>query len=173
MLKKLTTISAFAGKTFTIWVVLLALFAYKVPAAFTSFAPFIPLLLGVVMFGMGLTLRPSDFIEVLRRPVPVLLGIVCQFTFMPGLAWLLCWVFQLPSEVAVGVILVGCCPGGTASNVITYLAKGDVAFSVVMTACTTLLAPLVTPMLMYLLASQWIEFSMLGMLLSIVKIVVL
>ena len=173
MLKKLAAFSAFVGKTFAIWIIILAVFAYKVPSAFTVFTPYIPFMLGVAMFGMGLTLRPSDFAEILKRPLQVIIGIVCQFVFMPGIAWLLCMIFQLPAEIAVGVILVGCCPGGTASNVIAYLAKGDVALSVTITACTTLLAPIVTPALMYVLASHWIEISMLSMLISIVKIVIL
>ena len=98
-------------------------------------------MLGIIMFGMGLTLSPQDFKIVLSRPKDILIGCLTQFTVMPLLAWGLTWAFSLPQELAIGVILVGCCPGGTASNVITYLAKGDLALSVGMTAASTALAP--------------------------------
>lgn len=167
----LARISAFLGKTFALWVILLAIIAYFYPAAFKPLAGYIAILLGIVMFGMGLTLTPKDFSEVFTRPKEVLIGIVGQFVIMPVLAWVLCMLLSLPPEIAVGVILVGCCPGGTSSNVMTYLARGDVALSVTITACTTLLAPFVTPALIYLFASQWIEVSILSMFMSIVKIV--
>ena len=129
-------------------------------------------LLGVIMFGMGLTLSPNDFKIVLSRPKDILVGCLAQFTIMPLLAWLLTFAFSLPKELALGVILVGCCPGGTASNVITYLAKGDLALSVGMTACSTLLAPIVTPLLVLLTAGTMVEVDTLGMLLSIVYVVI-
>ena len=129
-------------------------------------------LLGVIMFGMGLTLSPNDFKIVLSRPKDILVGCLAQFTIMPLLAWLLTLAFSLPEELALGVILVGCCPGGTASNVITYLAKGDLALSVGMTACSTLLAPIVTPLLVLLTAGTMVEVDTLGMLLSIVYVVI-
>ena len=125
-------------------------------------------MLGVIMFGMGLTLSPKDFKIVLSRPKDILIGCLAQFTIMPLLAWLLTLAFSLPKELALGVILVGCCPGGTASNVITYLAKGDLALSVGMTACSTLLAPIVTPLLVWLMAGTMVNVDTLGMLLSIV-----
>lgn len=129
-------------------------------------------MLGVIMFGMGLTLSPNDFKIVLSRPKDILVGCLAQFTIMPLLAWLLTLAFSLPKELALGVILVGCCPGGTASNVITYLAKGDLALSVGMTACSTLLAPIVTPLLVLLTAGTMVEVDTLGMLLSIVYVVI-
>lgn len=129
-------------------------------------------MLGVIMFGMGLTLSPKDFKIVLSRPKDILIGCLAQFTIMPLLAWLLTFAFSLPKELALGVILVGCCPGGTASNVITYLAKGDLALSVGMTACSTLLAPIVTPLLVLLTAGTMVEVDTLGMLLSIVYVVI-
>ncbi len=129
-------------------------------------------MLGVIMFGMGLTLSPKDFKIVLSRPKDILVGCLAQFTIMPLLAWLLTLAFSLPKELALGVILVGCCPGGTASNVITYLAKGDLALSVGMTACSTLLAPIVTPLLVLLTAGTMVEVDTLGMLLSIVYVVI-
>ena len=129
-------------------------------------------LLGVIMFGMGLTLQPKDLRIVLSRPKDILIGLLAQFTVMPLLAWLLTVFFSLPEELAIGVILVGCCPGGTASNVIAFLAKGDLALSVGMTACSTLLAPLATPFLVWLMAGTTVEVDAPGMLLSIVCVVI-
>ena len=129
-------------------------------------------LLGVIMFGMGLTLSPHDFRIVLSRPKDILIGCLAQFTVMPLLAWGLTWAFALPKELALGVMLVGCCPGGTASNVITYLAKGDLALSVGMTATSTLLAPVLTPLLVWLLAGTMVDVNTLGMLQSIVYVVI-
>ena len=129
-------------------------------------------MLGVIMFGMGLTLSPHDFKIVLSRPKDILIGCLAQFTVMPLLAFGLTWAFSLPKELALGVILVGCCPGGTASNVITYLAKGDLALSVGMTATSTLLAPLLTPLLVWLMAGTMVDVDTLGMLQSIVYVVI-
>lgn len=129
-------------------------------------------LLGLIMFGMGLTLKPADFKIVFQRPKDVLIGCLAQFTVMPLVAWLLTKVFALPSELALGVILVGCCPGGTASNVITYLAKGDLALSVGMTATSTILAPLLTPLLVWLMAGTFVDVDTVGMLLSILYVVI-
>jgi len=129
-------------------------------------------MLGVIMFGMGLTLSPQDFRIVLRRPRDILVGCVAQFTVMPLLALGLTWAFSLPKELALGVILVGCCPGGTASNVITYLAQGDLALSVGMTATSTLLAPVLTPLLVWLMAGTMVDVDTMGMLLSIVYVVI-
>ena len=130
-------------------------------------------LLGVVMFGMGLTLNLQDFKIVFIRPKDVLLGCLAQFTVMPLLAWGLVRLFALDEALALGVVLVGCCPGGTASNVITYLAKGDLALSVGMTAASTVLAPVLTPLLIWLLAGTMVDVHTSAMLLSIVYIVIL
>ena len=154
-------------------VLVVAAVAMFVPASFIWIeTKTINPMLGVIMFGMGLTLSPSDFKIVLSRPKDILVGCLAQFTIMPLLAWLLTLAFSLPKELALGVILVGCCPGGTASNVITYLAKGDLALSVGMTACSTLLAPFVTPLLVWLMAGTMVNVDTLGMLLSIVYVVI-
>ncbi len=154
-------------------VLLVAAVAFLQPAMFIWIdTKTINPLLGVIMFGMGLTLSPNDFKIVLSRPKDILIGCLAQFTIMPLLAWLLALAFSLPKELALGVILVGCCPGGTASNVITYLAKGDLALSVGMTACSTLLAPLLTPLLVWLMAGTMVEVDTVGMLLSIVYVVI-
>ena len=130
-------------------------------------------MLGCVMFGMGLTLRLSDFKVVFTRPKDIIIGCIAQFTIMPLLAWLLVKCFALPADLAVGVILVGCCPGGTASNVITYLAGGDVALSVGMTGVSTILAPFLTPAITWLLAGTYADINAAAMLLSIVEVVIL
>ena len=130
-------------------------------------------LLGLIMFGMGLTLRADDFRIVFSRPKDVITGCIAQFTVMPLLAWTLARLFQLDEALTLGVVLVGCCPGGTASNVITYLAKGDVALSVGMTGISTLLAPVLTPLLVWLTAGKAVDVDVVGMLLSILWVVIL
>ena len=125
------------------------------------------------MFGMGLTIKMDDFKRVFSRPKEIVIGFVAQYTIMPVVAWGLCQLMHLPTDLALGVILVGCCPGGTASNVITYIAGGDVALSVGMTITSTLAAPLMTPLLVYLLAGAWVEVSFLAMVISVVKVVLI
>lgn len=163
--------SQFIQKTFALWVVLFSGIALLVPEAFVWLRAYIPWMLGIIMFGMGITMTVGDFKSVLQSPKAVAIGVVAQFVAMPGLAYLLCKLFQLPPEIAIGVILVGCCPGGTASNVITYMAKGNTALSVACTSVSTLLAPIFTPAIFYVLASQWIEINALSMLVSILQVV--
>jgi len=158
----------------TLVVVTVSALALFLPSSFLwiSTSTITPML-GVVMFGMGLTLKPSDFKPVIMHPKQIMIGELAQFIIMPGVAWLLCKSLQLPTEITIGIILVGCCPGGTASNVICYLAKGDVALSVAMTGVSTLLAPIVTPALVMLLAGQSVDVDVVGMFLSIVQVVIL
>lgn len=129
-------------------------------------------LLGVVMFGMGTTLSVKDFVLVFKRPRDVFLGAVAQFFIMPFLAFSLATIFQLDPALTAGVILVGTCPGGTSSNVITFMSKGDVALSVTMTSVSTVLSPILTPAITYLLIGTKIAFDPVGMFLSIVQIVI-
>lgn len=173
MMNQLEKLSQFVAATFVVWVLLFAGLAYFAPPGFTWIVPYIPLLLGIIMFGMGLTITASDFKAVLTRPVAVAIGVTAQFTIMPGLAWLLARLMNLPPEIAIGVILVGCCPGGTASNVITFLSRGDVALSVTLTSVSTLLAPIATPTLIYILASQWISIDPGALVISILQVVIL
>jgi len=155
-------------------VLLSAVAALMFPEALSHLNPkLINPLLGVIMFGMGLTLKAEDFRVVFSRPKDVLVGCLAQFTVMPLLAFLLARVFRLEPALAIGVILVGCCPGGTASNVITFLAEGDLALSVGMTAVSTLLAPVLTPLLVWLLAGETVDVDVIGMLLSILWVVIL
>ncbi len=172
-MRALAALSRFVGNTFAYWVLLFAVVAFFQPEWFIGLKVAIVPLLGVVMFGMGLTLKLDDFAEVSRHPWRVALGVVAHFVIMPGVAWLLCQVFHLPAEIAVGVILVGCCPSGTASNVMTWLAKGDLALSVAIAAVTTLLAPLLTPALIWLLASAWLPVSFADLFWSILQVVLL
>lgn len=143
------------------------------PAAMKPYARFIPTLLGIIMFGMGMSLKAEDFRNVFRDPRSVAVGAILQFTIMPLLAYVLVTLLALPPEIAIGVVLVGCCPGGTASNVISFIAHADVALSVSMTMVNTILAPFITPLLIYLIAGTWIEISLSSMMLSIVKMVLL
>ena len=173
MLRVLEKCSTFVSKYMAVFVIIIAAVALFQPWTFKWAAHWVTILLGVVMFGMGMTMKLSDFKLVFQRPKDVLLGAVCQFTIMPLLAYLLCRVFSLPADLAAGVILVGTCPGGTSSNVMTYLAKGDVPLSVSMTMTTTVLAPVVTPLLTWWLAGAWIDVPFTGMMLSILQVVIL
>ena len=172
-MRTLEKVSGFAGKYMAIIALLVAIIALIFPQPIHAAIPtsWVNTLLGIVMFGMGMTLKLSDFKVVFTKPKAVICGILSQFIIMPVLAFLLVTLFQLPTELAVGVILVGACPGGTSSNVMTYLAKGDVALSVGMTACTTIMAPFVTPALVLLLAGQTVDVSYVSMLVSIVQVV--
>ena len=170
MLKK---ISELLGKYMAIIVLVIAALALFVPKTClwiqTSWVNY---LLMVVMFGMGLTLKPRDFAVVFTRPKDVLVGCIAQFTIMPLLAFALGKVFGLEAGLLAGVILVGTCPGGTSSNVMTYLSKGDVALSVGMTSINTLLAPFLTPAITYLLLRTSVNVDVMSMFFSIIKVVI-
>ena len=162
-----------AGRYFGIWVLLGTLFGAIRPDMLIWVGPQIPLLLGVVMFGMGMTLKTGDLLITLRKPKIVMLGVIAQYTVMPLLAYGLANALRLPPELAVGLILLGSCPGGTASNIVTYLAKGDLALSVAMTSTSTLISPILTPLITLGLAGQWLSVSAEALFLSIIKIVLL
>lgn len=130
-------------------------------------------ILGLVMLTMGMTLSPQDFRIMAQRPLDIFIGACAQFSVMPLLAWTLVSLFDLPRGIAAGLILVGCCPGGVSSNIMSFLCKGDVAFSVGMTTTSTLLAPMVTPLLVLWLAGESIEVDALGMLRSILYVTIL
>ena len=168
----LEQISNFVSRYMAAFVILIAGISLVQPWTFLWTVPFITILLGIVMFGMGMTLRFEDFKLVLQRPKDVLIGTLAQFGIMPFLAWALAHAFSLPPELAAGVILVGTCPGGTSSNVMTYLARGDVALSVSMTMASTILAPFMTPLMTLWLAGQWIDIPAEKMMLSILQVVI-
>lgn len=147
---------------------------------FPSFG-FVNMLLCVIMFGMGMTLKADDFKYIFKKPTDVFIGICSQYVFMAGFGWLVASLLSLTgvsdptvrAQIAVGLVLLGCVPGGTASNVMTFLAKGDVALSITITMCTTLLAPVLTPSLTLMLAGQWIDVNFWNMFISIVLVVLL
>ena len=170
-MQTLLKLTQFVSKTFALWAIVFAVLAFYFPAEFKIFAPYIPYLLGLVMFGMGITLTFNDFGEVAKHPKSVFIGVVGQFVIMPSIAFVLAKIFDLPPDLAVGVILVGSCPGGTSSNVMTYLAKGNTALSVACTTISTLISPLLTPTIFYVLASQWLDIDASAMFLSVLKMV--
>ena len=163
---------------FTFWVFTMTCWALYFPAHFQSWGGF-PLsrlstpLIQLIMLGMGATLSLGDFARALRMPQAVLIGMALQFSVMPLLGWAIAVSFGFPDEIAAGVILIGSCSGGVASNVMAFLAKGNVALSVTMTACSTLMAPLMTPLAMRLLAGRFIEIEFLAMMRAIVELVIL
>ncbi len=152
-------------------IALSAVAAYR-PEIFVPLKPTIVPLLGLVMFGMGMTLTFESFRRVLRMPGVVALGVGLQFLIMPLAAWLIALALRLPPQLMAGLVLVGACPGGTASNVVCYLSKGNVALSITLTAVSTLVAVLMTPVLTWLYVGQTVPVPMAQMLLSILKIVI-
>ena len=137
----LTKVSRFATNTFLFWMLLAAIIGFVFPAQLATVSQFVPYLLGIVMLGMGLTIDPKDFKIIFQAPRAVIIGVILQYTIMPITAFAIAKIFNLPPEIAIGVILVGCCPGGTSSNVMSYLANANVALSVAITSVSTLLAP--------------------------------
>ena len=169
----LKSLSDLMGKYMAILILAVAALALFLPASCIWIqTAWVNYLLMIVMFGMGLTIQPRDFALVFTRPKDILLGCVAQFTIMPLLAFALGKVFGLEAGLLAGVILVGTCPGGTSSNVITYLSKGDVALSVGMTSVNTLLAPFLTPIITYALLRTSVTVDVAAMFLSIVKVVI-
>ena len=173
-MKALEKLSELVGKYMAVLVLLIAGISLFAPGTVSFIkTSYVNTLLGIVMFGMGLTLKASDFKIVFSHPKDVVIGCLAQFTIMPVLAFILTKIFRLPPDLAIGVILVGTCPGGTSSNVMTYLAKGDVALSVGMTSVSTVLAPFLTPLLTYLFAGQTVDVNIISMFMSIIKVVII
>lgn len=158
---------------FPLWAILLSLVAFFIPEMFASWQPAIVPLLALVMFIMGLTLQAGDFKRIFSSPKPVAIGVILQFVVMPVSALILANMLQLSNQLTAGMVLVGSCAGGTASNVICYLAKGDVALSISMTLTSTLLGVILTPVLCTVLLSATIDVNTMAMLLSIVQVVLL
>ncbi|MDH5408628.1 MAG: bile acid:sodium symporter family protein [Gammaproteobacteria bacterium] len=159
--------------TFPIWAIILSVIAFLAPEYFIGFKTAIIPLLVIIMFGMGMTLKFEDFKRVLSKPHIIGLGVLAQYLIMPFAAWLIAILLQLPIELMIGMVLVGSSAGGTASNVICYLARGDVALSISMTLCSTLLAIVLMPFLTWLYVGQTVPVPVAGMLYSILKIVLL
>ena len=158
---------------FLAWVLLGAVWGWFMPGPAASGKIWIPEALAAVMLGMGLTLTHRDVLALRHGGGTLLLGVVLQYVVMPLGAWGIATVLGLPKLLALGVILVGACPGGTASNVVAYLARGDVALSVGMTTVSTVLSPLVTPLWIWLLASTWLAVDPLPLFWTVTKIVLL
>ncbi len=156
-----------------VWVVALGIVGYCYPPALTWFRPYLEWMFFGTMLGIGCTMQFSDFKPLRRRPQWVLMGIAAQFIIMPGCGFLLAKAFRFPPEIMLGMVLVGVVPGAMASNVIAYLARTDVAYSIALTSTATLLAPILTPALTYLYANAVIQIDFGAMCLSILKIVIL
>ncbi|WP_339102300.1 bile acid:sodium symporter family protein [Haloterrigena salinisoli] len=169
----LERIGEFTSKYFVLWVVIAAPLALYAPDLFTPIAPYITPLLGIIMLGMGLTLTPDDFRRIVERPRDVAVGALAQWLLMPTIAYVLVVALGLSWEIGLGLILVGAAPGGTASNVMTYLGRGDVALSVSITTVTTIAAPVVMPAWIVLLAGESISVTFAEMAGSIVQVVLL
>ena len=171
VLAQIGKVSGFLSKHIAELIIITSVIAFYSPKEFLWIPPYTATLLGTAMFGMGLTIKREDFQIVFSRPKEVFSGCVMQYTIMPLVAYLLAVIMNLDKDIALGVILVGCCPGGTSSNVIAYIAKGDVPLSVGMTIASTLVAPIATPFLVYMLAGAWVEVSFMAMVMSVVKVV--
>jgi BASS family bile acid:Na+ symporter len=170
----LQAVSAFLARWTPAFVAATAVFAYFFPEAFAWVKGYRQTaVLGLIMLTMGLTLSKEDFRILASRPADMLIGVAAQYVLMPLIAWSLVNAFALPRSVAVGLVLVGCCPGGVSSNIMSFLCKGDVAFSVGMTTVTTLLAPVATPILMLYFAGENVEVDAAGMFLSILIVTIL
>lgn len=161
------------NRLFPLWASLACAVAFTVPAGFAALQGAIVPLLAMIMFGMGLTLSSDDFLRIARTPRPVATGVALQFLVMPLAAFVIAGMLRLPTQLTAGMVLVGSCAGGTASNVITYLARGDVALSISMTLASTLLGVVATPLLCTLYLSTVIEVDTLGMLRDVVLVVLL
>ena len=166
------TLTHIISKYLMVLIIGFSCLAYMVPDYFTWAIAYTPFLLGIAMFGMGLTIKFESLCNILKYPKDICIGVLAQYTIMPLLAWGICHVFTLPPDIAIGVILVGCCPGGTASNVITYIAKGDVPLSVGMTIMSTLIAPIVTPLLILYIGGAWVDIALLPMMITMVKVII-
>ena len=172
-MSRVRKICDFLSSNIAILIIIFSVIAFFYPTGFSWATNYTTMFLGAAMFGMGLTIKAEDFRIVFTRPKDLCIGFILQYTVMPLAAFALAKAFGLSADLALGVILVGCCPGGTASNVITYVAKGDVPLSVGMTIVSTLLAPLCTPVLVYFLAGSWVEVSLVTMMISVVKVVLI
>ena len=167
-------ISAHLTKWTPAFVTAVAVFTYFFPDTFAWVKGHAQTsILGFIMLTMGLTLSKEDFRILISRPIDMLIGVTAQYLLMPLIAWTVAKALNLPHPVAVGLLLVGCCPGGVSSNIMSFLCKGDVAFSVGMTTVTTLLAPIMTPVLMLHLAGENVDVDAIGMFKSILIVTIL
>ena len=167
------SITLFFEKNFVLLVLAVSFLGYYQPEMLVWITPYIKPLLGVIMFSMGMTLRVRGLKLAFFKPKALIIGVIAQYTIMPLVAFALALLFNLPPVFAVGLILVGSCPGGTASNVMVYLSKGDVALSIAMTTISTLIAPIMIPSLMLVLAGKWVEVDFMALLVSSAQIILI
>ena len=172
-MKTITRFGDWLTKWFTAIVVVWAILNYFLPATSLWAKSYTGYLLSIVLFGMGLTLSIDDFKRIVKMPLMVIVGTIAHYVIMPLLAVFLCWVFQLDGVLAVGVILVGCCPSGTSSNVMSFLSRGDVALDVSIGLLSTICAPFVIPLLMSWLASRYVEIPVESLFLSALQVVLI
>ena len=173
-MKVLQSISALLSRQTPAFISLVAVFAFFVPGVFSwVYGTAQTAVLGTIMLTMGMTLTGEDFRILASRPLDLAIGAVAQYTLMPLIAFALVHLLGLPRGIAAGLLLVGCCPGGVSSNIMSFLCKGDVAFSVGMTSLSTLCAPVVTPLLMLVLAGERVPVDALGMFRSILVVTIL
>ncbi len=156
------------------FIIAIAILSFIFPSSFLWVSGYTQtVILGIIMLSMGLTLTTNDFKILSSRPGDILIGTIAQYTIMPCIAWSLCQLFHLDEALSIGIILVGCCPGGVSSNIMSYLCKGDVAFSIGMTTVSTILAPFVTPLLVLLLANKTVNINAVGMFLNILIVTII
>jgi BASS family bile acid:Na+ symporter len=174
MLHFLQLVSRWLANYTSVFIIAIAVFAFFVPQTFSWVVGNTQTtILGLIMLSMGLTLTTDDFRILAKRPLDIFIGACAQYILMPGIAWTLTKVFHLDTALAIGILLVGTCPGGVSSNIMSYLCHGDVAFSVGMTCASTLLAPVMTPMLMLWLAGQSVDVDGVGMFLNILIVTII
>ncbi|ERT58632.1 bile acid:sodium symporter family protein [Megasphaera vaginalis (ex Srinivasan et al. 2021)] len=162
----------FITKYVTLWVIIAAVLAYLNPAPFKPFGGMISFLLGIIMLSMGLSMTPNDFKLVFTRPKDVIIGVVTLYVCMPLVGLAISKLLGLSPMLAVGMVLLGCTPTGTSSNVMTFLAKGDKALSVTITSLSTMLAPVIMPSLLLFYVGKYMSIDAVGLFLSIIKIVI-
>lgn len=172
-MKKIENVATLITKLFPLWVLIFAVIAFVNPEPFKPLGQYIIYLLGLIMLGMGLTMSLDDFKLVLTRPKDVIYGVLLRFLIMPGIAFAVAKLMELPPSLAAGLILVGACPSGTASNVMTFIGKGDTALSVTISSINTVLAPIFTPYIFLLLAGTLIPINVEALLMDILKVVLL
>ncbi|WP_300768007.1 bile acid:sodium symporter family protein [uncultured Bifidobacterium sp.] len=172
-MQKVKGVADWLTKWFTLIVIAWAAVNYFVPSLSLWGKSYTGYMLSIVLFGMGLTLSLDDFARIIKQPLMVVVGTVAHYVIMPLIAVLLCWIFQLDGPLAVGVILVGCCPSGTSSNVMSFLSRGDVALDVSIGILSTLLAPFMIPLLMQLLAAQYVDIPWQSLFITTLKVVLI
>ena len=174
MLKWLVNASTWLASYTSVFIIGIAVFTFFVPETFKWVSGSTQtIILGLIMLTMGLTLTPNDFKILAKRPFDILIGACAQFIIMPGVAYALVHAFHLEPALAIGILLVGCCPGGVSSNIMSFLCHGDVAFSVGMTCASTVLAPVMTPFLMQLTAGEIVDVDTVGMFLNILIVTII